>query len=129
MMKTITLLSLLGAFLLGCATYERIRNEDPVLVSRLKTVVIPSVEFRDAHFHCPIAYCEAALNEFYTPTNDWHNSHVFRVDVPEAMWPKIPRITVSATNISVYAMVMIISAQTGCEVTFKNGNVRFRYRE
>ena len=113
----------------GCTTHERIRNEDLALVARLKAAIVPSVEFRDAPFHCPIAFCEAALNEFYTPTNNWHNSHVFHVDVPEAVWSEIPRITVSATNISVYSMVIIISAQTGCEVMFKNGAVRFKYRE
>ena len=66
-MRRITTLFCLLVCLAGCVTTQSRIHEDPILSEKLKAVMIPEMDFRDAAVRCPVAFCQAIYAERYSP--------------------------------------------------------------
>ena len=119
----------LFASLAGCTTPQQSNSEDPVLADKLRSVVIPEMEFHDAIVDCPVTFCQEVYSKRYSPAIR-NGQQLPRViiceDIPEEVALNLPRINISVKNISLYDAVKLIAKQTGLGVELKNGIVSFK---
>lgn len=115
---------------IGETTYsvKRLASRDKVLADRMKSYIIPEIDFRDAHIQDIVAFCrepgivwdahDAAAN----PQMD-----VILV-VPKDKLEAVPRVTFSARMLSLYKTVETMAELTGLEFVIEDGHAWLKWK-
>jgi hypothetical protein len=116
---------------IGEKTYsvKRLASRDAVLTDRMKSYIIPEIDFRDAHIQDVVEFCRE-------PGIVWdaHDAVVNpRMDVilvvPKDRVESIPRVTFSARLLSLYKAMEIMAELTGLEFAIEDGHAWLKWKD
>jgi hypothetical protein len=116
---------------IGEKTYsiKRLATPDEVLTDRMRSYIIPHIEFCDAHIRDIVEFCREpdivrdAYDAAVNPRLD-----VILV-VPKDKMEKIPRVTFSAQLISLHKAMETMAELTGLQFVIEDGRAWLKWRE
>jgi len=115
---------------IGDKTYKvkRLVSRDQYLTDRMKSCIIPTIDFRDAHIADVVAYCRES--DVIVDTDEYMANP--RIDIclvlPAEARKKVPLVTFSARFISIYKTMEVMAELTGLEFTIEDGHAWLKYK-
>jgi len=116
---------------IGEKTYsvKRLATRDEVLRDRMKSSIIPEIDFRDAHIQDVVEFCREpgivwdSLDTVVNPRMD-----VILVVPPDKI-ESIPRVTFNARFLSLYKTMEIMAKLTGLQFEIEDGHAWLKWKD